>query len=146
MNTPLNIKTDNYLLKSMIKINDLIEFAVNNNIKSLTITDNNMYGVIDFYKCCKNNHIKPIIGLEIKLDNNIIILYCMNYQGYQNLIKLSTIMSERELNINDLDKYSSNLIAIIPYESINIYDKLFSMNINLNHIKMNKKKIIYLVI
>ena len=125
MYTPLNIKTDNYLLNSMIKINDLIKFALKNNLKSLTITDNNMYGVIEFYKCCINNHIKPIIGLEIKLDNNIIILYCMNYNGYQNLIKLSTIMSERNLNINDLDKYSSNLIAIIPYESINIYDKLF---------------------
>ena len=140
MNTPLNIKTDNYLLKSMIKINDLIEFAVNNNIKSLTITDNNMYGVIDFYKCCKNNHIKPIIGLEIKLDNNIIILYCMNYQGYQNLIKLSTIMSERELNINDLDKYSSNLIAIIPYESINIYDKLFFYEYKFKSYKNEQEK------
>ena len=125
MYTPLNIKTDNYLLKSIIKIDDLVKYAVNNNIKCLTITDNNMYGVIDFYKCCIKNNIKPVIGLEVKLDDNIIILYCINYKGYQNLIKLSTIMSERTLNINDLDKYSSNLIAIIPYESINIYDKLF---------------------
>ena len=125
MYTPLNIKTDNYLLHSMIKIPDLIEYAVKNNIKSLTITDNNMYGVIDFYKCCINSNIKPIIGLEVKLENNIIILYSMNYKGYQNLIKLSTIMSEREININDLDKHSSDLIAIIPYESIEIYDKLF---------------------
>ena len=125
MYTPLNIKTDNYLLKSMIKIDDLIKYAVNNKIKSLTITDNNMYGVIEFYKCCINNHIKPIIGLEIKLEDFIIILYCMNYKGYQNLIKISTIMSERPLNINDLDKYSNDLIAIVPYESISIYDKLF---------------------
>ena len=125
MYTPLNIKTDNYLLKSMIKIDDLIKYSNNLNIKCLTITDNNMYGVIDFYKCCIKNNIKPIIGLEVKLDNNIIILYCKNYKGYQNLIKLSTIMSERLLNINDLDKYSSDLIAIIPHDSINIYDKLF---------------------
>lgn len=125
MYTPLNIKTDNYLLNSMIKINDLIDYAVSNNLKSLTITDNNMYGVIDFYKRCINNNIKPIVGLEIKLDDNIIILYCMNYKGYLNLLKLSTIMSERLLNINDLDRYSSDLIAIVPFESINIYDKLF---------------------
>lgn len=124
MYTSLNIKTDNYLLHSMIKINDLIDFALRNNIKCLTITDNNMYGVIDFYKCCIKNHIKPIIGLEVSLDDNIIILYCMNYQGYKNLIKLSTIMSERNLNINDLDKYSSDIIAIIPYESISIIDEL----------------------
>ncbi len=125
MYTPLNIKTDNSLLKSMIKINDLIKFAIHNNLDCLTITDNNMYGVMDFYKCCIKNNIKPIIGLEVKIDENIIILYCMNYKGYQNLIKLSTIMSERQLNINDLDKYSSNIIAIVPYDSVNIYDKLF---------------------
>ena len=62
MYTPLYIKTDNSLQQSLIKINDLIEYAKKNNIKSLTITDNNMYGVMDFYKMCINNDIKPIIG------------------------------------------------------------------------------------
>ena len=125
MYTPLNIKTDNYLQSSMIKINDLVKYAKEINITSLTITDNNMYGVMDFYKCCIKNDIKPIVGLELSLDDNIIILYCMNYKGYQNLIKLSTIMSERNLNIYDLEKYCSNLIAIIPYESIKIYEQLY---------------------
>ena len=125
MYTPLNIKTDNYLQSSMIKISDLIEFAKKNNITSLTITDNNMYGVMDFYKGCIDNNIKPIIGLEVCLEDKIIILYCKNYQGYKNLIKLSTIMSERDLNINDLDRYASDLIAILPYQSIDLYDKLY---------------------
>ena len=57
MYTPLYIKTDNSLQESLIKINDLIEYAVKNNIKSLTITDNNMYGVMDFYKIQFFNHI-----------------------------------------------------------------------------------------
>ena len=42
MYTPLYIKTDNSLLTSMIKVDDLISFALKNNLKSLTITDNNM--------------------------------------------------------------------------------------------------------
>ena len=46
MYTPLYIKTDNSLQSSLIKINDLIEFALKNNIKSLAITDSNMYGVM----------------------------------------------------------------------------------------------------
>ena len=68
MYTPLNIKTDNYLLHSMIKIPDLIEYAVKNNIKSLTITDNNMYGVIDFYKCCINSNIGLVDITEKKIN------------------------------------------------------------------------------
>ena len=52
---PLNIKTHNYLLHSMIKINELIEFANNNNLKYLTIADNNMFGAMEFYLQCKKN-------------------------------------------------------------------------------------------
>ena len=54
---PLNIKTGNYLLSSMIKIKDLVKMAKENNLTALTITDNNMYGALDFYKECVGNNI-----------------------------------------------------------------------------------------
>ena len=82
---PLNIKTGNYLLSSMIKIDDLIKVAKQENIKALTITDNNMYGALDFYKKCVENNIKPIIGLEVTIENLKFILYARNYQGGRGL-------------------------------------------------------------
>ena len=124
MFVPLNIKTDSYLQSSLISINSLINFAKNNNIKALTITDNNMYGVIDFYKSCINNDIKPIVGLEVSIDNLVVILYAKGYEGYLNLVKLSTIQSEHTLDILKLVRLSSDLVIIIPYESISLYDKL----------------------
>jgi DNA polymerase-3 subunit alpha len=68
MYTPLYIKTNNYLLTSLIKIDELIAYAIENNLKALTITDNNMYGVMDFYNACVSNNIKPIIGIELTLN------------------------------------------------------------------------------
>ena len=124
MFVPLNIKTDSYLQSSMISIKSLINYAVKNNLHALTITDNNMYGVIDFYKACKSNNIKPIVGLEIKIDEFIIILYAKGYEGYLNLVKLSTLQSEDKLDILKLVSLSSNLLCIIPYESISMHDKL----------------------
>ena len=121
---PLYIKTDNSLSESLIKIPELIEFAKKNNIRALTITDNNMYGVMDFYKECINNNIKPIIGLEVLYKENKIIYYAMNYNGYKNLIKISTIISEREIELTDLEKYSSDLICLVPYTSISIYNDI----------------------
>ena len=120
---PLNIKTNNCLLSSMIKIKDLIKVAKENNIKCLTITDNNMYGVLDFYKECIKNNIKPIVGLEIRLEEEI-ILYAENYEGYQNLIKISTIMSSEPLTIKIIQKYSKNLLCIVPYTSRKLYNDL----------------------
>ncbi len=124
MYTPLYIKTDNSLQKSLIKINDLIEYALKNNIKSLTITDDNMYGCMDFYKLCINNKIKPIIGLEIEYSDKKVVLYAINYDGYKNLIKLCTLSSTQKIELVDLEKYSSNLVCITPYASLPIYNDI----------------------
>ena len=112
MYTPLYIKTNNNILSSIIKIDELVKFALDNNLKSLTITDSNMYGAYDFYKECTKNNIKPIIGLEVSIPDKI-VLYAKNYEGYKNLIKLSTIQSERMIKPNDLLKYNNNLICIL---------------------------------
>ncbi len=70
----------------------------------LALTDHgNMYGAIEFYKKCKKAGIKPLIGLEAYLAPESrfnkskgygrsyhLTLLAENYQGYQNLIKLST--------------------------------------------------------
>ncbi len=125
MYTPLYIKTENTLLSSMINIDSLIEFANKNNIKSLSITDNNMYGVMEFYHKCIDNNIKPIVGLEVILDNNKFLLYCLNYNGYKNLIKIATLLSDNNLDYDFLMKYNNDLLCIVPFASINnLYSKL----------------------
>ena len=124
MYTPLYIKTDNSLLSSLINIDELIKYALKNNISSLSITDNNMYGVIEFYNKCIINNIKPIIGLELTIENKKVILYCIDNNGYKNLIKLSTINSEKTIDYDDLKKYSASLICIVLYKDMDIYETL----------------------
>ncbi len=123
MQAPLNIKTCNSLLKSMIDIDGLIAVAKANNIKALTITDDNMYGVMDFYEGCLRNNIKPIVGLEISLPE-IVILYAQNYDGYKNLMKIATKKSEGKLSVDVLSKYSSDLVCLVPYSSRKLYNDL----------------------
>lgn len=128
MYTPLYIKTDNSLQQSLITVDSLIKFAKEKNIKSLTITDNNMYGVMDFYMKCISNDIKPIIGLEIVYNFEKIVLYAKNYDGYKNLLKLCTLSSEKELDIEDIKNYSSDIICILPYSSkdnYNVFNKIY---------------------
>ena len=122
MYIPLYVKTENSLLQSMIRIKDLISFAKTNHLKTLAITDSNLYGAYEFYKLCKQEGIKPIIGLEITIEQNKILLYCKNMEGYQNLIRLSTIQSEKPITFQDLQIYHSSLICIVPFPSISLYD------------------------
>lgn len=121
---PLNIKTHNYLLHSMIRTDELIIFAKKHNLKYLTITDNNMFGAMEFYLNCKKNSIMPIIGLEVTVEGLPIILYCMNDDGYRQLLKLSTLMSETTITLDILSNYHNNLICIVPFKTTKIYDRL----------------------
>lgn len=128
MYTPLYIKSENSLLSSMINIDSLIEFAKKNGIESLTITDNNMYGVMEFYHKCLDNNIKPIVGLEVTLDCNKFLLYCINYNGYKNLIKIATSLSDTTISYDLLEKCHDDLLCIVPFKSINnLYSKLESI-------------------
>ena len=92
------------------------------------VITNRMYGVMEFYKACVSNNIKPIIGLEVIMEKKI-VLYVKDINGYKNLVKLSTISSERTITLDDLKKYSDNLICIVPYESIDLYDRITSYNV-----------------
>ncbi len=106
---PIYLKTVYSFLTSLITIDDLILFAQKNKLTSLCICDDNMYGVMEFIKKCQDNNIKPIVGLDIKTC----LLFAKDYKGYQNLMKLETIKSEKELNIEDLSKYSDSLICFV---------------------------------
>ena len=116
--TPLQVKTSYSLLQSLNQIKKLVSYAASLGYKSLAITDtNNMFGVPEFYRECKKNNIKPIIGIELIIEDKKILLYAMNNQGYKNLIKLSTLVSERSLTKEDLITYKEDVLLVIPYEN-----------------------------
>lgn len=108
MFTHLHIHTQMSLLDGSTKINELVERVKEMGMTSCAITDHgNMFGVIDFYKKCKEEGIKPIIGCEVyvapygtnRFDRsgksgeddsryNHLILLAKDNLGYQNLCKI----------------------------------------------------------
>ena len=121
MLTNLYIKTNYSLLSSLISIDNLIMYAKNSGYKSMAICDDNLTSAKIFYDKCLNNDIKPIIGLDVKYNDRTILLYAKNYDGYKSLIKLSTIISERLIALDDLIKYNNGLIAVVPFDSLDKY-------------------------
>lgn len=124
MDAILKVTTDYSLLNSIIKIDDLILYCKNNNITVCGLCDSNLFGVMNFYNKCLTNEIKPLIGLDIKLTNLHIYLYAKNYSGYQNLLQLNTLVQKRNIALLDLELYADNIIAILPFKSIELYDDL----------------------
>ncbi len=146
--TALQVKTSYSLLNSLNEIKKLVSRAYDYGYKSLAITDvDNMFGVMEFYQECKKFNIKPIVGIELHILEYVVLLYAKNNLGYKNLIKLATIVSDRELSIDDLIKYKDNLILVMPYDKYNediynIYEEHFIGYSNkLDRDKINDRKV-----
>ena len=104
MFTHLHVHTEYSLLDGASKIKELVHRAKELHMDSLAITDHGvMYGVIDFYKACKAEGIKPIIGCEVyvapgsRFDRESgkdesryhhLVLLAENDVGYHNLMKV----------------------------------------------------------
>ena len=115
----LGIRINYTLLTILIKIPDLIDLALNNKLPALGILDENLSGSLEFYNSCVKNNIKPIIGLKIKLNNNILYLYAKSYLGYKSLLKINNKINNNNLNNNTLKKYNQDVICVIPYYNFN---------------------------
>ena len=63
--THLHVHTEYSLLDGAARISELVKAAADDGQTSLGITDHgNMYGILDFYRACRSQNVKPIIGTE----------------------------------------------------------------------------------
>lgn len=129
----LHVHSEYSLLDGACRISRLPSAVKKLGQTALAITDHGaMYGVIDFYRACKKEGIKPVIGCEVyvaprtRFDKTFefdkeyyhMVLLCENNKGYKNLIKLvSKGFTEGFYNkprIDDglLEEYHEGLICL----------------------------------
>jgi len=127
MFTPIYIKSNYSLLSSMLQIDDIINFSLKNNLTSCFLTDTNMYGAMEFYQKCRENSLKPILGLELLVSDFSLLVYAKDYTGYCSLIKLSTLQNEGALTLDDIKQYSTRLTLVLPKYDDTLYQELNSL-------------------
>lgn len=128
----LHIHSEYSLLDGANRIKDLPIRAKELGMDAIALTDHgSMFGTIDFYKACKANAIKPIIGCEVYVaprsrkdkDPNLdarynhLILLAKNNDGYKNLAKLVSLgytegfYYKPRIDKETLEQYHENLIC-----------------------------------
>jgi len=131
--THLHVHTEYSLLDGSAKIKNLARRARELGMSHLAITDHgSMYGVVDFYKACKEEGIKPVIGCEVYVANGSrfeknsskntqyhhLVLLAETDEGYRNLIKLVSLgffegfYYKPRVDHVILKEYSNGLIAL----------------------------------
>ncbi len=129
----LHVHSEYSLLDGACKIKKLIPLLKELGQTACAITDHGaMYGTIDFYKLCKAEGIKPIIGCEVYKANGSrfdrvkrndynyshLVLLAKNNTGYNNLAKIVTygftegFYIKPRVDVELLRKYSEGIICL----------------------------------
>jgi DNA polymerase-3 subunit alpha len=127
----LHLHTEYSLLDGLSKVKRLFSYVKEKGMNSVAITDHGaMYGAIDFFKEGKKQEVKPIIGMEGYMtnfpledekkvkDNYHLTLLAKDYQGYKNLMNLTSIAHLKgyyyrpRFTKDILEKYSKGIICL----------------------------------
>ncbi|MDD4421965.1 MAG: DNA polymerase III subunit alpha [Eubacteriales bacterium] len=129
----LHLHTEYSLLDGECRISQIPEAVKKAGQTAVAITDHGvLYGIVDFYKACREAGIKPIIGCEVyvsprtmddkeyPIDANYshLILLVKNDKGYENLLAIVSkafirgFYQKPRTDMETLKKHSEGLIAL----------------------------------
>lgn len=112
----LNCHSYHSLRYGTISLDDLVSQAKVCNITSLALTDiNTITGIYDFTKACKKEGIKPIVGVEFRLDDRLFYLgLARNRAGVGEMCRLLTDYNCNGTDLPQIAPNFENVITIYP--------------------------------
>ncbi len=152
----LHVHTEYSLLDGACRIREAVKKAKESGMPALAVTDHGvMYGAVEFYKACRSEGIKPIVGCEVYVapgsrhekssgiggKYHHLVLLCKNETGYKNLIKMVSLgftegfYAKPRIDMELLEKYSEGLVALSACLAGFVPQKILDGNIDdaVNH-------------
>lgn len=128
----LHLHTNKSIGDATLKIEEYVKKAKEKNLEALSVTNHgSMSDIFEFYKACKNENIKPIIGCEVYVteDRNIkekenlynynhLVLLAKNKKGFENLLlihndaQINGFYYKPKTDLSVLKKYGEGIIAL----------------------------------
>ena len=117
----LHVRSQYSLLNGVMSLSTIIENAKNKDIAAVCLSDfHSMHGSYNFYKLCVKNAIKPLLGLEVRVieeDEELsFVCIALDYMGYQDLLRLCSDISLKDLRcvqLEDLSSYTEHCYTIL---------------------------------
>ena len=92
MFAPLRIISGYSFLKSGLTIEKIAESVAKEGFSGAGLADSNcLYGVPSFIEAMEKIKKRYLVGLELNIEDNFLVLYCYSEEGYRNLLKITSI-------------------------------------------------------
>jgi DNA polymerase III subunit alpha len=112
----LDLQSAYSMLKNTIPLEKLIESAKSSGYDFIALSDEHLYGMMSLFREAKKHGIKPVLGLKLHvttgLEESGFLVFVKNQTGYQHLLKLNMLKSERSLTLEDLSLYQEGLFFV----------------------------------
>jgi len=122
------IQSEYTFLQSTARIKDLVKHALNNNYKELFLADNNLCGYFEFINECKNNNIRPIVGLKCNINfglSDTFIIIPKTNEAFKLFLELNYLNDlNKELTYDDFKNQYDDFIFITASFNTKIHDIL----------------------
>ena len=97
----LQVRSAYSLLSSSIKIKELVDLALENQMSCLALVEEGtMHSAIKFYNACRRVNVKPLIGMSVNVQGDSFIdewvILARNQCGYQGLLKIASFIAKQE--------------------------------------------------
>ncbi len=111
---PIHIISGYSLLRSGLTMERIEKAVKGNDYFGFGLTDENvMSGLPPFVHICENVKKPYVLGMSLVIENEYLVLYAFNDEGYQNLIALSLAVQKDELSLSLLKEHSFGLIGVL---------------------------------
>ena len=118
----LGIQSSYSMLKNTIPMETLVREVKARGYDFLALSDEQLHGMLHFYRMAEKNAIKPILGIQVQVIYNILetsfLIYVKNQTGYQNLLQISMLKSQNELTYEKLIELQKGLIFVSHKTSV----------------------------
>jgi DNA-directed DNA polymerase III PolC len=126
---PLRVHSHYSFLDSTLSPTAIVELAKEHNLSSIALTDTgNLHGAVEFVEAAGKAGVKPILGTEVRVGDEPLLLYVESARGYYNLCRLLSRHAElaaahddersvaarqrRPLRRNEFDGLTDGLIGV----------------------------------
>lgn len=114
----LRVHTAYSLLEGAIPVKTLIALAKKYNMPAVAMTDTgNLFGAMEFSLSARDAGLQPLLGCQVRVEGEPLVLLVQNQQGYQNLLKIVSHTYRKggevpQIDFETLIPWAQGLIAL----------------------------------
>lgn len=110
---PLHVYSGYSFLKSGLSLEKLLDGLKKKSFQGAGLSDyQTLSGIPNFVKMLEKEHLKPIVGMDVSINDDIFSLYILGEIGYRNLLAIDLEVSKGKATLDYIKDHIEGIVMI----------------------------------